>query len=190
MHLNAPFALCISTLTTLISAHGIVTSPPARIVGTAMKAACGQQVTNNLQSNAYGDIQQLSQIGSQQKDFTSACDVSLCKGLQFADNTANVQSFTPGQNVSMKIDIQAKHTGVANVSVVDTATNKIVGEMLRVFSVYASTSTEIPKNQTDFEVEMPDVGSQCGEAGKCVLQWWWDSRESDQTYMSCVDFTM
>lgn len=27
-------------------------------------------------------------------------------------------------------------------------------------------------------------------AGDCVLQWWWDSPESKQTYESCVDFTM
>jgi len=184
------FILCLSTLTTLVSAHGIVTQPPSRVVGSAMKDACGQQVTNNLQSNAYGDIQQLVQIGAQQKDFTSACDVSLCKGLQFADNSANIQTFSPGQIVSMKVDIQAKHTGTANVSVVDTGSNKVVGSMLLVFPVYASTSTEIPKNQTMFNVTMPDVSSQCAVAGNCVLQWWWDSRESDQTYMSCVDFKM
>lgn len=182
--------LSLATVSTLTSAHGIVTQPPARKAGTAMKAKCGEQVTNNLQSNAYGDTQQLAQIGAQQKDFTSACNLSLCKGEQFADNTANVQTFTPGQVVSMKVDIQAKHTGTANISVVATGTNSIVGNMLLVFPVYASTATEIPKNQTMFNVTMPDVGAQCANAGDCVVQWWWDSRESDQTYMSCVDFTM
>ncbi|RDW82479.1 hypothetical protein BP6252_03591 [Coleophoma cylindrospora] len=179
------------TFATAVVGHGIVTSPPARVVGDAMKAACGQQVSNNLQSNAYGDIQQLAQIGTSQKDFNATlCDVTMCKGLQFEDNANNVQHFTAGQVVPITVDIQAKHTGTANVSVVDTATNTVIGNQLVYFPVYASTSTEIPANQTSFSVTMPDVSAQCGAAGACVMQWWWDSRQSDQTYMSCVDFTM
>ncbi|KAH7418588.1 hypothetical protein BKA64DRAFT_539805, partial [Cadophora sp. MPI-SDFR-AT-0126] len=172
--------------------HGIVTSPPTRSVGPVMKSLCGQQIFNNLQSNAYGPIEQLAQIGSSQKDFNaSACDLSLCKGLQFEDNASadKVQRYTPGQVVQMKVDIQAKHTGTCNVSVVETGGNKMISGELASFAVYASTATEIPKNQTEFEVTMPDVKAQCGEAGKCVLQWWWDSKEAKQTYMSCVDFT-
>lgn len=176
---------------TFAAGHGIVTSPPARIVGDAMKAVCGQQVTSNLQSNALGDSQQLLKIAASQNDFDpTSCDVSLCKGLQFGDNTANVQKFTAGQVVPMTVEIQAKHTGTANVSVVDTATNSVIGEQLIFFPVYASTSTEVPKNQTQFSIKMPDVSAQCGTAGACVVQWWWDLRQADQTYMSCVDFTM
>jgi hypothetical protein len=185
------FPIFSLTFATLAFGHGIITSPTARSAGIAMKAVCGQQVTDNLQSNEYGDIQQLSQIGASQDDFdVSLCDVSLCKGLQFDDNTANVQKFTPGQVVSIKVDIQAKHTGTANVSIVDTATNKMISNELIYFPVYASTATDLPKNQTSFSITMPDVSSQCGTAGACVAQWWWDSKESDQTYMSCVDFTM
>lgn len=179
------------TLATLSAGHGIITNPKARSAGDAMKAVCGQQVTSNLQSNEYGDIQQLSQIGASQKDFDPAtCDVSMCKGLQFNDNTANVQTFTAGQVVPISVDIQAKHTGTCNVSVVDTSTNTVIGNELAYFPVYASTSTELPMNNTQFDITMPDVSSQCGTAGNCVVQWWWDSRESDQTYMSCIDFTM
>jgi len=121
------FPILSLTLATLASGHGIIASPTARSAVSAMKAVCSQQVTNNLQSNEYGDIQQLSQIGASQGDFdASLCDVSLCKGIQFDDNTANVQKFTPGQVVPITVDIQAKHTGTANVSVVDTATNKMI----------------------------------------------------------------
>ncbi|KAG4440374.1 hypothetical protein IFR05_004167 [Cadophora sp. M221] len=176
---------------TLVQSHGIVTSPPTRIVGPAMKAVCGEQVFNNLNSNAYGPIEQLQQIGSSQKDFDpSACDVSLCKGLQFEDNANNVQQYTAGQVVPIKVDIQAKHTGSCNVSIVDTGSNTMISEQLINFPVYASTATDVPKNQTAFEVTMPDVRGMCGMAGQCVMQWWWDSKEAKQTYMSCVDFTM
>ena len=172
--------LCLA-FATLAAGHGIITSPTARSAGTAMKAVCGQQVSNNLQSNDYGDIQQLMQIGASQKDFNpGSCDVSLCKGMQFDDNTANIQNFTAGQVVPIKIDIQAKHTGTANVSIVDTGSNTMISKQLIYFPVYASTATEIPKNQTQFNITMPDVSSNCSKAGACVVQWWWDSRESDQ----------
>lgn len=178
-------------LATLTHSHGIVTSPPIRAVGPAMKAVCGEQVFQNLKSNALGPIEQLQKIGSSQKDFDpSACDVSLCKGLQFEDNANNVQRYTPGQVIPIKVEIQAKHTGSCNVSIVDTASNTMVSEQMIAFGVYASTATEIPKNQTDFEVTMPDLKGMCGEAGQCVMQWWWDSKEAKQTYMSCVDFMM
>ena len=109
------------------------------------------------------------------------------KGLQFDDNAVNVQKFTPGQVVPIKVDIQAKHIGTANVSIVDTS---MISDELIYFPVYASTATDLPKNQTSFSITMPDVSSQRETAGACVVQWWWDSKESDQTYLSCVDFTM
>lgn len=126
-----------------------------------------------------------------QTDFdASACDLSLCKGLQFADNAANIQQFTAGQVLPMTVQIKAPHTGDANVSVVDTKTNSVIGTPMIEWPVYASNSAGIPENNTEFEVTLPNVGDQCATAGDCVLQWWWDSREADQTYMSCVDFTM
>ena len=154
---------------TLAAGHGIVTSPVARSAGTAMQSACGQQVFNNLNSDEYGNIQSLAQIGANQKDFNaSTCDLSLCKGLAFADNTANVQPFTAGQIVPITVDIRAKHTGTANVSVVATLSNTMISDELVYFSVYASTATNLPANQTSFSITMPDVSSQCGTAGDCV----------------------
>lgn len=181
----------LTTLVTTAAAHGIVTSPQARVLGDAFKAACGEQVSNNAKGDQYGNVQQLQQIGTSQKDFNaSACDLSLCKGLQFADNSANVQAFTAGQVIAMKVDIRAPHTGVANVSVVNLQTNTIIGEPMMDWDVYASTSSGVPKNNTEFNITMPDVASDCGAAGACAVQWWWDSPSSQQTYMSCVDFTM
>lgn len=188
-HSLFPFSLL--ALATLSASHGIVTNPPSRQAGEAMKAVCGEQVFNNLKSDAYGPIEQLENIGKSQKDFDpAACDVSLCKGLQFEDNANNVQQFSAGQTVPITVDIRAKHTGTCNVSIVDTAANKMISEQMVFFPMYASTSSEIPKNQTQFDVTMPDVAAQCGMAGQCVMQWWWDSPDAKQTYMSCVDFTM
>ena len=35
-----------------------------------------------------------------------------------------------------------------------------------------------------------DLGSKCSSAGDCVLQWYWFAESIDQTYESCVDFTV
>lgn len=126
-----------------------------------------------------------------QKDFQAdQCNLSLCKGLQFADNQANVQTFTAGQVVPVTAEIKAPHSGTCNVSVVDTKTNTVLGDPMIEFAVYASNSSPIPENNTQFSITMPDVAAQCGTAGACVVQWWWDSRSADQTYASCIDFTM
>lgn len=181
----------LTTIITLAAGHGIVTSPPARQVGDAFKAACGEQPFNNQKGDPYGNQQQLEQNASSQKDFNAtSCQFFMCKGYQLADNTANVQSFTAGQTVQMKVDIRAPHTGDCNVSVIDLGTNTVIGTPMIEFQNYASTSTGVAKNNTDFEITMPDVAAQCGQAGQCAVQWWWDSREADQTYMSCIDFTM
>lgn len=185
------FIITTTTLIATVAAHGIVTSPPTRVAGDAFKASCGEQAFNTLSSDAYGNIQQLQQTAQSQKDFNAtACDFAQCKGLQFADNTGNVQTFTAGQVVPVTVDIRAPHTGVANVSVVNTQTNSIIGTPMIAFDVYASNSAAIPKNNTQFSITMPDVAAECGTAGACVVQWWWDSPSIDQTYMSCVDFTM
>ncbi|KAG9870279.1 hypothetical protein KCV05_g23316, partial [Aureobasidium melanogenum] len=46
-------------------------------------------------------------------------------------------------------------------------------------------------DQTSFEVTIPeDLGSKCSTPGACVLQHFWDARSVDQTYESCIDFTV
>ncbi|TDZ26712.1 hypothetical protein Cob_v001311 [Colletotrichum orbiculare MAFF 240422] len=172
-----------------VSAHGKVTSPTPRPAGDAFKEACGTTLWNTEQSDPFGNIQGLAQQAGSSLD-ASKCDLSLCKGYKFADNAANVQSYTPGQTVDFKVEIRAPHTGVANVSVVDTTSNSIIGAPLISFENYASTKTGVAANNSAFSVTLPDtLPANCGTAGNCVLQWWWDSAEAGQTYMSCVDFT-
>ncbi|RAL15707.1 lytic polysaccharide monooxygenase [Aspergillus homomorphus CBS 101889] len=184
--------LALAGLVSMVNGHGFVTSPQPRMPGSAMEKACGQQVYNNQKADNYGNIQGELQITNGQNDYDAeACDIWLCKGYKYADNTANVQSYKPGETVDFKVDIRAPHTGTANVSVVDTATNTLLSQPLVYWSVYASTATGVTANETSFSITMPeDLGDKCNEAGACVLQWWWDARSIDQTYESCVDFTM
>ncbi|KAG8715798.1 hypothetical protein FRC11_014793 [Ceratobasidium sp. 423] len=179
----------VSALAGRVMGHGLVTSPPIRQPGDAFKANCGEQMYYNVESDAAGNIQQLNQLKA--ASFSAAsCNLNLCKGLQFADvSSTNIQTWTAGQVVPIKVDIRAPHTGTANVSIIDTASNSMIGSPLKVFEVYASTSSPITADQTSFSVTIPDLGSKCTTAGACVLQWWWDARSIDQTYESCVDFT-
>ncbi|KAJ5693845.1 hypothetical protein N7536_004257 [Penicillium majusculum] len=185
-------ALAFASIISLVNAHGFVTKPEARQPGTAMGAACGQQVLSNQGSDKYGNIQGELQVASSQSDYNAAeCDIWLCKGYKFADNKDNVQSYTAGQKVPFTVDIRAPHTGVANVSVVSTSSNKVIGAPLISWDVYASTATGVKADETSFSVTIPDgLGSQCATAGDCVLQWYWYAESIDQTYESCVDFTV
>ena len=182
----------LAGLISLVNGHGFVTSPTARMPGAAMKAACGNQVEINQQSDNYGNIQGELQVASSQSDYNAGeCDIWLCKGYKFADNKDNVYSYTAGETIDFTVAIHAPHTGVANVSVVDTASNTVIGNPLISWSVYASVATGVAANNTNFSVTMPtDLGSQCSTAGACVLQWYWYAESIDQTYESCVDFTV
>ncbi|KAL2820671.1 hypothetical protein BJX63DRAFT_280230 [Aspergillus granulosus] len=190
---HATSILAAAGLFSLANAHGYISSPSPRLPGDAMASACGQQVYNNQAADRAGNIQGELQVASNQADYDpETCHIWLCKGYQFADNTANVQSYTAGQTVDFVIDIVAPHTGVANVSIVDTATNTIIGSPLKEWTEgYASTATGVTEDETNFSVTIPDdLGSQCAEAGACVIQWYWFAESIDQTYESCVDFTV
>ena len=171
--------------------HGLVSNPPIRTPGDAFKSNCGEQMFYNVQSDPAGNIQQLNQLKA--SSFSAgSCNLNLCKGLQFGDvPAANIQSYTGGQVVPITAEIRAPHTGSANVSIIDTASNSIIGSPLIVFPVYASVTAPIPANQTQFSVTIPtNLGSKCATAGACVIQWWWDAPSIDQTYESCIDFTV
>jgi hypothetical protein len=91
--------------------------------------------------------------------------------MKYDDNTAQVQSYTSGQEVDMYFAIRAPHDGYANVSIVDTATNTIIAADLKQWDEYALTSTSIPASEQNFTVTMPStLGSQCSVAGDCVIQ--------------------
>lgn len=132
-----------------------------------------------------------------------------------------MQTYAVGDIVSWAINLVAHHTGYANLSIIDTATNSAI-ESLYVWDVYANSSVgpsqwpadesgfslfysqrraPFPDVQTvffcvlnrlsaAFEVTIPDVASQCAEAGACAMQWYWYATENSQTYESCVDFVI
>lgn len=181
-----------SGLIATISAHGFITSPQARLAGPAMEAACGTQVYNNQASDNYGNIQGELQVAATQTDYNAAeCNIWLCKGFKYADNTANVQTWTAGQVVDFTFDVRAPHTGYANVSIVNTATNTVIGEQLLYYADFADNAKTIPANETSFSITIPsDLGSTCSTAGACVVQHFWTAASIDQTYESCVDFVV
>lgn len=184
--------VALAGLVSMVHGHGFVTSPKPRMPGPAMKAACGNQVEINQQSDNYGNIQGELQVAKGQSDYNAdECNIWLCKGYKFDDNKDNVYSYTAGQTVDFVVDIRAPHTGVANVSVVDTATNTVIGNTLKSWTDYASTATGVSQDETNFSITIPDnLGSKCSEPGACVLQWYWFAESIDQTYESCIDFTV
>ncbi|KAI0125213.1 hypothetical protein BJ170DRAFT_636870 [Xylariales sp. AK1849] len=167
------------------SAHGNITSPAARLPGPAMLAACGTQSVGNVEAD--GTIPLEDVFGA-----LSTCQLDLCRGATFADNADLVQTFTPGQVVQMEAIIPIPHEGPMNVSVVDTATNTVIGDPLIEFASYADESLAVlPANNTNFSVTIPELAAgQCTQAGACVLQWFWFGTAAKQTYESCVDFVM
>lgn len=80
-----------------------------------------------------------------------------------------------------------------NVSIIDTATNKAIGDPLIEFDTYADEKlAALPANNTAFSVTIPKTldAAACAEPGACVLQWFWLGTAAAQTYESCVDFVI
>ncbi|CZR66324.1 related to chitin binding protein [Phialocephala subalpina] len=185
--------LLLGTLASTAFSHGLITSPPSRVAGTAMQAACGTAVTALVQADNTSHVEGMPEAAATTANFNStACNVFLCKGLQFADNTANVQNFTAGQVVNMRASIPIPHEGPMNVSIINTQTNTAIGAPLITFDSYADESlAALPANNTNFNVTIPNnLGTNCTTAGTCVLQWFWFGTAADQTYESCVDMVV
>lgn len=177
------------TLIPLVAAHGFVRSPPPRKPGDAFKAACGEQPFYQQSADINGNVQGIFQVVGTGAD-PAKCNLWLCKGFQQEDNADNVQTYSLGQEIDFDVNIAAPHTGYANVSVVKTSSNTVIGEPLIEFSNYASNAG-LDANNTAFSVTLPDsLGGDCTTAGDCVLQWFWDAPDIDQTYESCIDFVV
>ncbi|KXL50655.1 hypothetical protein M433DRAFT_2027 [Acidomyces richmondensis BFW] len=176
----------------LANAHGYFVTPKARQPGTAFADACSMQAFYNMEGSIDGNIQGLEQVAASQPDYKpKECNFWMCKGMKFADNKDNVHKFKPGQTVDLYHQIVAPHTGYANVSIVKTATNKVIAADLKKFSVYASNAVPIPNSDEHFSIKMPtDLGSKCAIAGDCVIQMFWNAPDINQTYESCIDFTL
>ncbi|KAH8913040.1 hypothetical protein BR93DRAFT_127018 [Coniochaeta sp. PMI_546] len=173
-------------LAATVSAHGNITSPPARLTGPGMVKACGQSAVDNVLADGTIPLEDVFNA-------LPSCKLDLCRGAVFEDNKARVQKFSPGQVVPFKAILPIAHEGPANVSIVKTATNKILGNMLLVFDSYADEKLKVlPANNTNFAVTIPTnlAASDCKLAGECVLQWFWFGTAAKQTYESCVDFVI
>ncbi|ORY17335.1 hypothetical protein BCR34DRAFT_622010 [Clohesyomyces aquaticus] len=193
MHFSAAALLA---LVPAVLGHGLIQEPPSRPVGSAIVSYCGNGVVTQIKQDNTSHVEGLPEAAAKDKAYQAAkCNLWLCKGLQFADNpSANIQKWTAGQVVPIKVWVRIPHEGSANVSIVDTKSNKVVGEMLKVWSKgYAPGYTEsgVPKDQKEFSVTIPSgLEEKCATAGDCVLQWWWYGVSAKQTYESCVDFTI
>src|SRR6187402_599666 len=136
--------LTFALLAPTVFSHGLITSPPARADGPAMISACGASVAALVSADPASHVEDMPEAAALIPDFNStACNVFLCRGTQFADNTANVQTFAPGQVVNMLASIPIPHEGPMNVSIIDTKTNTAIGEPLIEFESYADESLAV-----------------------------------------------
>ncbi|EUC28180.1 hypothetical protein COCCADRAFT_109820 [Bipolaris zeicola 26-R-13] len=181
-------AAAIAGFASSVAAHGNIVTPTPRKAGDGLKEACGDQVFNTQNSDMYGNVQgSIQNLQGSHPD----CRIWQCKGVPFSDHT-EVYSYTPGQKVPMTVTIRAPHDGLANVSIIDLATDKVIGKPLISWDKYALTSVPLSQHPewTDFSITMPDVSDHCNKAGVCAIQWYWDAPTINQTYESCIDFTM
>ncbi|KAI1267455.1 hypothetical protein F5Y18DRAFT_303480 [Xylariaceae sp. FL1019] len=169
-----------------VNGHARMTTPQPRVTGPKQVELCGALVTAVLESDLAGPIE--NAVDSADANYN--CNAYLCRGYQYEDNTSNVMALTAGDVIPCHIDLVAgHHPGWSNVSVVDLAANKIIGDELIYWADWPDSTSGPPRNDTDFNVTIPDgLGSACDEGGQCAIQWYWWSDSNDQTYESCLDF--
>ncbi|KAK7443737.1 hypothetical protein VKT23_015519 [Stygiomarasmius scandens] len=161
----------LACLVANVVGHGMVTTPSPRKLGSSAQNACGTAVYNVLNSDLYGPIENAAQKIDSSYD-GAACHLFFCRGTQLEDNLSNTRVYKPGTVVPFSVDLEAHHTGYANVSVVDLAAQTPIARLFT-WPVYANDSlgpADWPKNETSFEVTIPDLGDKCEEAGACAIQ--------------------
>ncbi|KAK4152299.1 hypothetical protein C8A00DRAFT_16374 [Chaetomidium leptoderma] len=191
MHFSPTSLLTAAGLAAQVSAHGLVRTPAARAPGPSTEAACGTIMRKFYEADgtAYPEALLRANPGGLKAPYDpEKCNLWLCRGYQFDDNTANVQKYTTGQVVDLDVWIRIPHKGYANVSVVDTASNSVIGTPLIAWPDNYAATANPPADQTNFSVTVPELGGKCAEAGACVIQWYWLGQ--GQTYESCIDFTV
>ncbi|KFY40801.1 hypothetical protein V495_05251 [Pseudogymnoascus sp. VKM F-4514 (FW-929)] len=177
------------------SAHGVITSPTPRIAGNASLAACGTAVQLLNTQDVTTHVEGLPEVAAVDSTYhPDECNLWLCKGLQLDEEASGpVQTYSPGEVVPIDVNLRILHDGTANVSIVDTASNTIVGSQLLYWDDYANEKLpSVPENNTHFSITIPDdiEEGKCTTAGECVIQWWWYGVAADQTYESCIDFVL
>ncbi|KAL7276387.1 hypothetical protein RUND412_000625 [Rhizina undulata] len=186
-------ALILFTALAEVSAHGVIVSPEPRCPGPALAKACGDLVYAYSAVDKYGPVEFYEAgIIISPPENADDCQLLICSGLKYEDSPP-AQHYHGGEDIHIKIDAPIKHLkGHANVSVVDTTTNTIIGSMLKYWHDYLSASDAVtPKDQIDFTVTLPhSFGGACKKPGVCVIQWFWFSTACDawQHFESCIDF--
>lgn len=171
MQLPLTSLLGLAALASQASAHGLVTKPAARTPGAATAAACGETMAKFYQADntSYPEALMRANPGGLKDGYDPAkCNLYLCRGYQFADNKDHVQSYMAGEVVDMEVFIRIPHKGYANVSIVDTTANKVIGEPLLSWPDNYAATNNPPKDQTSFNVTIPELDGKCAEAGVCV----------------------
>lgn len=172
MHFTAAAAANLFTLIPTVLSHGLISSPPSRPTGASLTSLCGTAITRTINNDNTSHVEGLPELLASPYS-ASTCNLWLCKGLQFADNPANnTQVWSAGQVVPLKVWIRIPHEGSANVSIVDTKRNEIVGDMLKVWEKgYApgKSESDVPAGQKEFSVKVPEgLEEKCAVAGDCV----------------------
>lgn len=161
----------LAALVALVQGHGLVEAPAARAPGETTATICGKNMVDFYKADGTSYPEALMRNANWQEGVTEDCDLFLCKGYQFEDNLDNVHEYSTGDVVDFKVQIRIPHVGYANVSVVDTASNAVIGEALKVWeSGYADGAKfpNLPADETSFSVTIPELDGKCAEPGACV----------------------
>lgn len=211
MHLSL---LSLSGMFAVVLAHGNVTQPPARVPGPAMAKACGQDAVKAVLEDGTTPLEDVFDEGVAPP---ATCEspsllnptlvhptcadgplrlgkLNVCRGALYEDNKDRLQTWTPGQVVNVRAILPVLHEGPMNMSIISSATNKVIGAPLISFKVYASDKVDtVPANNTNFNITIPATlgkDGTCTKPGDCFVQWFWFGTSAKQTYESCIDFVV
>ncbi|KAK7047601.1 hypothetical protein VNI00_006369 [Paramarasmius palmivorus] len=164
-------ALLLATLITQTVGHAVVRKPTVRNFGPVAQKVCGAPVYKLLTGDLAGPMEAVELKINDDYD-PEACNFYFCRGANYEDNVDNTREYKAGTVVPFEIEIIAHHTGYANVSVVDLAAEVPIAR-LYTWPVYANESlgpSKWPKNESEFEVTIPDLGGKCSAPGACAIQ--------------------
>ncbi|KAL4876877.1 hypothetical protein BJY04DRAFT_222551 [Aspergillus karnatakaensis] len=186
---SALFTTAILALAPVVHGHAVVAEPLPRKTGPAHEAACGAAVVDVLENVAFRHRRPNRKRHGEGRRRLQLQRVSVPR-VQFEDNTDNVLEVSVGEVLYFHVDLIAgHHPGYAIVSIVDTATNSIIGDPLRPWDDWPNHLSGPPRDDIDYNVTIPDsLGTQCSSAGSCVIQWYWYASGNEQTYECCNDF--
>ncbi|KAI8623617.1 hypothetical protein F5Y19DRAFT_481532 [Xylariaceae sp. FL1651] len=147
--------------------------------GPKQAELCGANVTKVLERDITGPIE--NAMAYVDSDYN--CNAYLCRGYQYEDNVDKVHALKAGDVLTSHIKLVAgHHPGYANVSVVDLASNVVIGDQLLYWANWPDSTSGPPRNDTDFNITIPgNLGSACDIGGKCAIQWYWWPISNSQT---------